>query len=42
MKRSAWEPVGLRNRRLQIDRSGLFFAAFLTNIQILACEIVKN
>jgi hypothetical protein len=38
----AEEPAGLRNRRLQIDRSGLFFAAFLINIQILACEIVKN
>ena len=38
----SWEPVGLGNRRMQIDRSGLFFAAFLTNIQILACEIVKN
>jgi hypothetical protein len=36
------EPVGLRKRRLQIDRSGLFFAACQTNIQILACEIVKN
>ncbi|MBP6719930.1 MAG: hypothetical protein KA173_13775, partial [Rhodoferax sp.] len=42
-------PVGLRNRRLQIDRSGLFLAsplcenaAFLPNIQILGCEIVKN
>jgi hypothetical protein len=26
------QPVGLRNRRLQIDRSGLFFAVFLPNI----------
>ena len=34
--------VGLRNRRLQIDRSGLFFAVFSPNIQILGCEIVKN
>jgi hypothetical protein len=38
----SWQPVGLRNRRLQIDRSGLFFAAFLPNIQILGGEIVKN
>ncbi|CDS50968.1 hypothetical protein [Polaromonas sp. CG9_12] len=37
-----WQPAGLRNRRLQIDRSGLFFPAFLPNIQILGGEIVKN
>ena len=40
--RTASLTVGLRNGRLQIDRSGLFFAVFLANIQILGCEIVKN
>jgi hypothetical protein len=29
-------------RRLQSVRSGLFFAAFLPNIQIFGGEIVKN
>ena len=29
-------------RALQIDRSGLFFTAFLPNIQILDCKIGKN
>ena len=31
-----------RDRRLQIDRSGLFFVAFLPNIQILGGEVDKN
>jgi hypothetical protein len=31
-----------KGRRLQIDRSGLFFADFLPNIQIFVGEIVKN
>jgi hypothetical protein len=29
-------------RRLQSGRSGLFFAAFLPNIQIFGGKIVKN
>ena len=35
----AWAAEG---RALQTDRSGLFFAAFLPNTQILDCKIVKN
>ena len=35
----AWAAEG---RALQTDRSGLFFTAFLPNIQILDCKIGKN
>ena len=35
----AWAAEG---RALQTDRSGLFFTAFLSNIQILDCKIGKN
>ena len=38
----AWEPGRQKDRRLQIDRSGLFFADFLPNISIFGGEIVKN
>jgi hypothetical protein len=38
----AWQPVGLRTGWLQIDRSGLSFATFLPNTQILGCKIVQN
>jgi hypothetical protein len=36
------EPGRQKERRLQIDRSGVFFANFLPNIQILGGKIVKN
>jgi hypothetical protein len=36
------EPGRQKDRRLQIGRSGLFFADFLPNIQIFGGEIVKN
>ena len=35
----AWAAEG---RALQTDRSGLFFTAFLSNIQVLDCKIGKN
>lgn len=31
-----------KERRLKIGRIGLFFADFLSNIQVFACKIVKN
>jgi hypothetical protein len=38
----SWKPARQKVRRLQSVRSGLFFAAFLPNIQISGGEIVKN
>ena len=38
----ARESARQKMRRLQSVRSGLFFAAFLPNIQIFGYEIVKN
>ena len=35
----AWQPVGLMERRLRIDRSGPFFTAFLTHSGAMGLQI---